>query len=79
MQDRFIDRFNEMPIWQKTLVRLRLLEMSGQRTNISETMHRLYPGDYKIIEFFDKESNKFDYEVEFDDPKKEMLWKLKWS
>ena len=82
---------NNMPKWEQTLARKRILIISGVGSlsnresptsmldDISETMQRLYPGDYKIVEKYNPYAGRFDYTVEFDDPKEEMLWKLKWS
>jgi len=45
----------------------------------TDLMRQRYPGNYRLIEKYNPTRGAFELAVEFDNPKEEMLWKLKWS
>jgi hypothetical protein len=40
---------------------------------VNEIMQDLYPGPYRVVETTDG------FELEFDDPKQQTFWLLRWS
>ena len=38
-----------------------------------------YPGPYRVEQFYNAEKMKWDLRLQFDDPKQETMWLLKWS
>lgn len=46
---------------------------------ITEVMQESFPGPYIVEEYFDSDKQRFDIRLKFEDPKQEMLWKIKWS
>lgn len=45
----------------------------------TEMMQEKYPGPYRVVKKFDPDRETFGLVLEFDDPKEETLWRLKWS
>jgi hypothetical protein len=45
----------------------------------TEMMQQRYPGNYKLIEKYNSNRGASELAVEFDNPKEEMLWKMKWA
>jgi hypothetical protein len=44
-----------------------------------EIMQQRYPGNYVLDQIRDPSRGAFELVVKFDDPKEELLWKIKWS
>ena len=45
----------------------------------TEMMQNLYPGQYKIEEYYNARLKHLDLRLVFDDPKEETLWMLKYG
>ena len=48
-------------------------------TDALELMQQRYPGNYRLIEKYNPSRGAFELDVKFDNPKEEMLWKMKWA
>lgn len=44
-----------------------------------DLMQLHYPGNYTLIEKYNSTRGAFELDVQFDNPKEEMLWKMKWA
>lgn len=44
-----------------------------------EMMQERYPGNYILIEKYNPIRGTFELAVKFNNPKEEMLWKMKWA
>ena len=45
----------------------------------TEMMRQRYPGNYTLIEKYNPSRGAFELAVKFENPKEEMLWKMKWA
>lgn len=79
---------NLNPNWQKTLRELQLKYTIWIKTfNSPETgmedvniiMQTLYPGPYRVVDKYLPDIKIIDLQLEFDDPKEQTIWLLKWS
>lgn len=48
-------------------------------SDATELMQQRYPGKYKLIERYNPTRGVFELDIVFDNPKEEMLWKIKWE
>lgn len=79
----------EKMTWQKYLQELQLkyaswTELGQNKTgdglsDVTEIMRERYPGNYRVIEKYDSIKGKFVLKLEFNDPKEEIFWVLKYS
>lgn len=78
----------EKMTWQKYLQYLQLKYASwtqlGNKTgdglaDATELMKKVYPGNYQVIEKYDSIQGKFVLKLEFEDPKEEIVWLLRWG
>ena len=44
-----------------------------------EMMQQRYPGNYVLHQVYNYHRGAFELAVKFDNPKEEMLWKMKWA
>ena len=47
--------------------------------NAQEKMQINYSGKYIVEPFYNPKNGKFDLRLKFEDPKEELMWKLKWT
>jgi hypothetical protein len=45
----------------------------------TEMMQQRYPGNYVLHQIYNHSRGAFELAVKFDNPKEEMLWKMKWA
>jgi len=62
--------------WQSLLVEAHLLRKNIE--GVESFMQDFFPGPYTVEEYYNSELNKFDYRLKFEDPKQELLWKIKY-
>lgn len=62
--------------WQSLLVESHLLRKEIERVETS--MQEFFPGPYTIEEYYDANLGRFNYRLKFEDPKQELLWKIKY-
>lgn len=75
--------------WQEYLIQLQLRYSSwtklGQEcegdglAEATEMMQAKYPGPYRLTEKYNADRGTFDLKLEFDDPKQETMWLIKYS
>lgn len=46
---------------------------------IESQMKEKFPGDYRVVEFFNVGKGRFDFRIQFLNKHEELMWKLKWS
>ena len=46
---------------------------------ITSEMKYMYPGNYIVEEYYDFKQGMFNIRPKFEDPKEELMWKLKWA
>ena len=44
-----------------------------------DLMQQQYPGNYTLVEVYNSTRGAFELAVKFENPKEEMLWKMKWT
>lgn len=47
--------------------------------DVDRVMQRRYPGEYVIREMYDRERMCFGFQPIFKDPRKEILWRIKYG
>lgn len=79
---------NLNPNWQKTLRELQLKYNNWVNTynttemgmkDVNDLMQDLYPGPYRVVGKYLPDRMIIGFELEFDDPKEQTIWLLKWS
>jgi hypothetical protein len=46
---------------------------------VTEVMKERFPGEYQVVEFYNPNRGIMDLKVVFEDPKKELMWRIKHS
>lgn len=46
--------------------------------NAQKYMQIKYPGKYIVEQFYNAKKGKFDLRLKFENPKEELMWKLRW-
>lgn len=48
-------------------------------SDATELMQQRYPGNYKLVERYNTTRGVFELDIVFENPKEEMLWRIKWE
>lgn len=48
-------------------------------SNAEKYMQIRYPGPYRVEQFYNPEKMKIDLRLQFDDPREQTMWMLRWS
>lgn len=70
----------ELKTWQEMLSILYLRSSADSTDRIADITARMkqqWPGEYIVEEFYNVKLMRFDLRLKFEDPKKEMLWKIR--
>lgn len=74
--------------WQTTLRELQLKYSIWIKTfnspetgmqDVNDIMQTLFPGPYRVVGKYLPDIKIIDLELEFDDPREQIIWLLKWS
>lgn len=61
---------------------LPMMKLNPEKTILDcaqEELQQKWPGNYRIEEFYNPKKGRIDLRLQFNDPKEETMWLLRWS